>query len=174
MRCGCSYPPPLLTTSFTETQMTYWRGQGLSRRSEHLLLCRLLGVPLLPLRWQLRLGVQRPQRPPPQITHLEQALLDVTPEQAPEGVPPSVQQQWRDDQELQEQHPEPVQASEGQQLQPGGQQDEVAQVSAAAELLSYAHHLDCWDRQRWNFGRTSHACSLPNLSSWLDLATGRG
>ena len=131
-RMLCAYPPTPLTYKLQQHMAvlleSVWVGvMGFKQ----VWLCRLLGVPLLPLRWQLRLGVQRLQQPPPQITHLEQALLDVAPGEAPEGVPQSVQQQWRDDQELQEERQEPVQASEGEQLQPGSQQDEVAQVNAS-------------------------------------------
>ena len=94
-------------------------------------LFRLLGVPLLPPRWQVRLGATRPERPPAQIARLEQALPDVFPEVAPGGVPPPAQQQGRDDQELQDQGPD-AQEPAGQ---PGGQRDDVAPVSILHSLL---------------------------------------
>jgi hypothetical protein len=50
-------------------------------------------VPLLPPAWQVRLGEERPERPPAQIAQLEQALPQVFPEVAPDGVPSPVQQQ---------------------------------------------------------------------------------
>jgi len=97
-------------------------------------LFRLLGVPLLPPRWQVRLGAARPERPPAEIARLEQALPDVFPEVAPGGVPPPAQQQGRDDQELQDQGPD-AQEPEGQRQQPGGQRDDVAPVSTSHILL---------------------------------------
>ena len=53
-----------------------------------LCLCRILGVPLLPPQWQVRLGEKRPERPPAQIAHLEQALPQVFPEVDPAGQHP--------------------------------------------------------------------------------------
>ncbi len=165
-----SYPPTLLNCHVQQVVALAGKLKGLSQRFERLLLCRLLGVPLLPLRWQLRLGVQRPPRPAPQITHLEQALLDVAPGEAPEGVPPSVQQQWRDDQELQEQPQEPVQASEGEQLQPGSQQDEMAQVTAPDAAVIRAHLHSRRDRDTTPGGRPVR---LPwRNSTSLDVFTG--
>ena len=55
-------------------------------------LCRILGVPLLPPQWQVKLGEKRPERPPAQIAHLEQALPQVFPEVDPAGQRP----QWAD------------------------------------------------------------------------------
>ena len=53
-----------------------------------LCACRILGVPLLPPQWQVRLGEKRPERPPAQIAHLEQALPQVFPEVDPAGQRP--------------------------------------------------------------------------------------
>ena len=93
-------------------------------------------MPLLPLRWQLRLGERRLQRATARDAHPEQALPTAAPEEAPDGIPPSVPQQWRDDQELRELHLEPDQAPVGEQPRPGGQHDEVAQVTPPACFLN--------------------------------------
>ena len=45
-------------------------------------------MPLLPPQWQVKLGEKRPERPPAQIAHLEQALPQVFPEVDPAGQRP--------------------------------------------------------------------------------------
>lgn len=91
-------------------------------------------MPLLPPKWQVQLGVERPERPPAQIARLEQALPEVLPAVAPGGQPPPVQQQGPDyagdDQELQ-------QHGQGASAQPGtGQEQEPGfQVGSATLFL---------------------------------------
>lgn len=80
-------------------------------------------MPLLPPAWQVRLGEERPERPPAQIARLEQALPQVFPEVAPDGVPPPVQQQ--------------------------GPQSQENEVSCAIPGFFYAENVKC---RSWSLG----------------------
>ena len=101
-----SIPPSCRETLKAGLQRCYEGNSQATQRTpqnahaqDFIFLYRLLGVPLLPPAWQVRLGEERPERPPAQIARLEQALPQVFPEVAPDGVPPPVQQQGPQSQE---------------------------------------------------------------------------
>ena len=108
-------------------------------RCEQMWLHRLLGVPLLPLRWQLRLGGHVPQRLPVQAAIPKPVLPNSAPEEAlSDTALASQQQQWQDGLDLTEQAQEPNQTPEAQQQQPTDRRDEVAQVTFLRKLTCMA------------------------------------